>query len=579
MRIALLAKASILLMVASSPLWAEETSSTRADMNGLLAREAATLVGLQSTSGSGVVAGLQAVSTINGLPAVGMRVRGNLPISKLAPSKLVPDLCLLHYRVSTGSPECQAFFDQGLGYYYSYVWMESARSFETAAQLDPECALAWWGLSRALDRMGKPAESNQALQKADALKEHASFSEQQLILARMQEKGLAPNSGDGEARKKAAISTIDNLLSIHDNDEEAWYYRAQLGGGQDLFGGTVSSVPFYKALIQVNPMHPGANHELLHYYEGSQRPALGWSYAENYIKSSPGIPHPYHMQAHLATRLGRWDKTSDRSMKAVELERAYHKEMNVNPQEDPQFYHHLEVLTISLTHDGRLDEARAIKAEAEQAGYKMYHAWFRVALTGHQWDEALKIAEDIRKAEKQTSHYYRALVYLRQGNAEDAEPEIEVLREMYQRNRGDLNLQLRLWETTGLWLCLTGAPDDGLKLLQRAADRVKNDYSHHSWGNGSYYMEEWGIEALRAGKLDVAEVAFLESLAHDPGSVHGALGMQLVCEKLDRKSEAERYGELAHRAWGRADAGLLDRELEQMRGTQRVTPREAGNGR
>jgi hypothetical protein len=91
-------------------------------------------------------------------------------------------------------------------------------------------------------------------------------------------------------------------------------------------------------------------------------------------------------------------------------------------------------------------------------------------------------------------------------------------------------------------------------------------------------MEEWGAEALRAGKLDVAEVAFLESLAHDPGSVHGALGMQLVCEKLDRKTEAGRYAELAHKSWGRADAGLLDRELEEMRGTQRVTPQETGNG-
>src|SRR5262245_43105141 len=52
-----------------------------------------------------------------------------LPLCGLAPAKLVPDLCLVRYRISTSSPECQAFFDQGLGYYYSYVWMEAARSF------------------------------------------------------------------------------------------------------------------------------------------------------------------------------------------------------------------------------------------------------------------------------------------------------------------------------------------------------------------------------------------------------------------------------------------------------------------
>ena len=69
-----------------------------------------------------------------------------LPVTKLAPAKLIPNLCLLKYQVTTESPECQEFFDQGLGYYYSYVWMEAARSFEMATKHDPNCAMAWWGL-------------------------------------------------------------------------------------------------------------------------------------------------------------------------------------------------------------------------------------------------------------------------------------------------------------------------------------------------------------------------------------------------------------------------------------------------
>src|SRR5687768_14494269 len=74
-----------------------------------------------------------------------------LELTNLPPSKLTPNLCVLKYRVTTSSPECQAFFDEGLGYFYSYVWMEAARSFETAARYDPDCAMAWWGLSRALE--------------------------------------------------------------------------------------------------------------------------------------------------------------------------------------------------------------------------------------------------------------------------------------------------------------------------------------------------------------------------------------------------------------------------------------------
>src|SRR5262245_14793457 len=78
-----------------------------------------------------------------------------LPLSGLPPARVLPDLCGLKYRVSTASPECQALFDQGLGFYYSYVWMEAARSFETAARHDPDCAMAWWGLSRALEKWGR----------------------------------------------------------------------------------------------------------------------------------------------------------------------------------------------------------------------------------------------------------------------------------------------------------------------------------------------------------------------------------------------------------------------------------------
>src|SRR5207302_11403799 len=158
-------------------------------------------------------------------------------------------------------------------------------------------------------------------------------------------------------------------LALYDDDEEAWFFRAQLATGGGLFGGQLAGVPFYKALWRINPLHPAANHELLHFYEGYRRPALGWRYAENYIQSSPGIPHPFHMQAHLATRLGRWDKTSNRSTHAIELERAYHREMNVKLSDDHQFYHHLEVLTISLIHDGRLREAHALKKEIQSYGW------------------------------------------------------------------------------------------------------------------------------------------------------------------------------------------------------------------
>jgi tetratricopeptide (TPR) repeat protein len=504
-----------------------------------------------------------------------------LPLCGLAPAKLFPDNCVLRYRISTQSPQCQAYFDQGLGYFYSYVWMEAARSFETAAHFDPDCAMAWWGLSRALEPPGalpgaagatSRDRAEKALQKAKEKQPLASHSEQMLIKARLQEKGLEPGVPDTDRRKTAA-KTIDQLLVLYDVDEEAWYYRAQLADS-----GT-AAVPYYKALLRINPLHPGANHELVHFYENQRRPALGWINAENYMKSSPGIPHAFHMQAHLAMRLGRWDKTADRSAKAIELERAYHKAQGVRPAEDHQFSHHLETLTIALTHDGRFAEARKIKDESWSHNYRHWMPWFRLHLAQRNWDEALKVVNNYRRNDKQTTSYLSALIYLKQGNAERASAEVEVLRQASQTTKANRQLEHRLWETQGLLMCQTGSAEAGLKLLAKVVERTKDDYAHHAWGNGAAYMESWGIGALKSGQDETAEEAFLEALAHEPSCVRAALGLQVLCERQGRMEEARRYEDLARRCWQKADAGALGTELTYLRELYPVYKPEASGGR
>ncbi len=482
---------------------------------------------------------------------------GKLPHTKLPPAKLTPNLCVVKYRVSTASPEAQAYFDQGLGYYYSYVWMEAARSFETAAKIDPNCALAWWGLSKSCEKWGKAAYAP-PLKKAQELMPLANEREQRLIKARLQEKGLIEGI-KVEDRKKEAIKTLDELLTLYDDDEEGWFARSQVAEGPN------AAVPFFKALLRINPQHPGAHHELVHHYENIRRPALGWPHAEGYVQSSPLIPHALHMQAHLAMRIGKWEKTTDRSSKAIELEEAYHKLMKVTPNEDHQYAHHLETLIQSLIHDGRFKEANVVKKKCEALKYTQRNHWFRLAMAERDWDAALKQANANQK-DKNTTSYMRALVYLAKGDLDRAKPEVNVLQEAYQTGRSNKELELRLWMAQGLLQCATGEADGGLKLLAKTVEKTKDDYNKHAWGHGAYYMEYWGVGALRANRLADAEEAFLEALAHDSGSVRGALGMMVVCERQGRTEEMNRFAELAQRCWRKADAGMIQAELEYLRG-------------
>ena len=78
-------------------------------------------------------------------------------------------------------------------------------------------------------------------------------------------------------------------------------------------------------------------------------------------------------------------------------------------------------------------------------------------------------------------------------------------------------------------------------------------------------MEEWGTAALQGHKPDIAEEGLLEALAHDPGSVRAALGLQVVCERQGRTEEAARYAELAHRCWRRATPASFAAELASLR--------------
>jgi hypothetical protein len=260
------------------------------------------------------------------------------------------------------------------------------------------------------------------------------------------------------------------------------------------------------------------------------------------------------------------------------LQRAYHLRENVRPNQDWQYSHHLETLLVSLIHDGRFREAREIKKECQASGFQLREPFFRLHLAERDYPAALAVAEEIGRGgpgkgrrrrggtDKAQASYLAAQVYLRQGDAARALPEIEVLRDAHSRNKNDKRLELRLLETQGLYLCLTGAGSAGLKLLARVVERTKNDYGHHAWGNGAVYMEAWGLGALAAGKHDVADEAFHEALAHDPGSVRAALGMQVLCERQGRTEESARYGVLARRCWSRADRGCVETELALLRG-------------
>src|SRR6202162_1535582 len=133
------------------------------------------------------------------------------------PATLMPGLGDLHHPVSTSNLQAQRFFDQGLRLIYAFNHDEAARSFERAAELDPQLAMAHWGIAEAVGpNYNDPAEAgrfqraHQEIQKAVDLSAHASPSEQAYIQAMAKRFPADPNAD----LRKAAEQYHDAMREV-----------------------------------------------------------------------------------------------------------------------------------------------------------------------------------------------------------------------------------------------------------------------------------------------------------------------------------------------------------------------------
>src|ERR1700746_3878053 len=84
------------------------------------------------------------------------------------PATLMQGYGDLHHPVSSNSAQAQQFFDQGLRQIYAFNHDEAARSFQRAADLDPQLAMAYWGAAEAVGPNYNDPASDERFQAAHA---------------------------------------------------------------------------------------------------------------------------------------------------------------------------------------------------------------------------------------------------------------------------------------------------------------------------------------------------------------------------------------------------------------------------
>src|ERR1700757_3134784 len=201
----------------------------------------------------------------------------------------------VHEAVTTSSPEAQAFYDQGVAYLNSFVWIEAARSFHQALRLDPKLAMAQLGLSDAYVGLQELPEALEAFQKAQSGIDKMSDVERVRLTIRERQLDYLSNGGDMQ-KYFAYRQSVADALAQNPKDPELWILRGFADEGSPLAhgqGGGVDTIAFYETALQFSPDNFAAHHYIAHTLEnhGPVKDAL--EETENYMRLAPAIPHAH----------------------------------------------------------------------------------------------------------------------------------------------------------------------------------------------------------------------------------------------------------------------------------------------
>jgi tetratricopeptide (TPR) repeat protein len=273
------------------------------------------------------------VGLVFGLVSAGPCVHG-------APEPLFEGLGSYTRKVTANSPEAQKYFNQGLNFLFGFNHGAAIRSFQEAAQLDPTCAMAHWGIALACGPhinfpMVPPPAAELAWKELAFARQnatHASAVESALIEA-LTHRYANPQPDDRGPLDRAYADAMREVWKAHPDDPDVGVFFAEAmmdlrpwdqwtPEGQPQ-PGTDEILTTLDAVLKLNLSHPFANHLYIHAVEASPHPERADAAADRLRSLQPGLAHNVHMPSHIDIRRGRWQQAIEANLKAVDADRRY----------------------------------------------------------------------------------------------------------------------------------------------------------------------------------------------------------------------------------------------------------------
>ena len=368
-----------------------------------------------------------------------------------------------HMPITTGDPDAQRYFDQGMVLAFGFNHAESIRSFRAAQTLDPQCAMCFWGEALAtgpninVTNNGKavmaPAErvsARAAIDAALALIDGVTPKEQDWIRALdARYDGQSDTSRDPLDRAWADALAVMAERYPDDTTVASVYAEALMntmpwdywGPDGEAKPDTQAVIASLEAVMAADPDHPLALHLYIHALEASSNAAKAEAAADRLADLVPGSGHLVHMPSHIYFRVGRYQDSAMANIRAAEVDEAYIAQCNAQGFYPALYYpHNIHFLWASATMQGRsalsLDSARRVVANVRLEQVEQFPTiqFFRTVpmlslVRFARWEEILAEPEPYEPFAfaRAIWHYGRGVAHAALGDAEAALTELAAI--------------------------------------------------------------------------------------------------------------------------------------------------------